>query len=389
MLPKIDVVQMAWQGLIGDIDYPEAARFGLLVDHFGRVGVYVGDGGRFRHEWLHHTEPFLGGVTGRWIHVAATYSKSRVRIFVDSELRAEDVVDVPDPSIGPASRVRIGAIGERGAADDMLDADIAQPFIGGFELDEEGARRLFLDRGRHSVASLDLGDVLAEWPLDEERGDAVADASGHGHDGRLVNHGTWMIGGPAFDAANRRPFEYEPADDPDRGHGLRLSSDDLVDGAWTPSGSLQLDEDADSGLYAARVWLAGQRTDEALVVPFVVARRVPRAPGSVALLAASNTWFAYGRRPTNEDRIAGLESSCYSLHANGHPFFHIGTQLPIPTRAHTCSSRADRPTRGAPISSGQSVLRRHGSLPRATRTNSSLTAICTRTQPCCRALQRS
>ncbi len=47
MLPKIDVVQMAWQGLIGDIHYPEAARFGLLVDHFGRVGVYVGDGGRF------------------------------------------------------------------------------------------------------------------------------------------------------------------------------------------------------------------------------------------------------------------------------------------------------------------------------------------------------
>jgi len=47
-VPVIDVVQVGWQALITDIDYPSAARFGLIVDHLGRIGVYLGDGGVFR-----------------------------------------------------------------------------------------------------------------------------------------------------------------------------------------------------------------------------------------------------------------------------------------------------------------------------------------------------
>src|SRR5262249_28863730 len=42
-LPVIDAIQWAWFGILTDLDYPEACRFGLLVDHLGRLGGYVGD----------------------------------------------------------------------------------------------------------------------------------------------------------------------------------------------------------------------------------------------------------------------------------------------------------------------------------------------------------
>lgn len=41
-LPVIDAIQWAWFGIMGDLDYPEACRFGLLVDHMGRVCTYTG-----------------------------------------------------------------------------------------------------------------------------------------------------------------------------------------------------------------------------------------------------------------------------------------------------------------------------------------------------------
>ena len=88
--------------------------------------------------------------------------------------------------------------------------------------------------------------------------------------------------------------------------------------------------DAPSGLYAGLVRLVGQEEAKALAITFAVVRRTPRRPGSVALLLATNTWFAYGRRPTNEQPIAGLSASYYSNHVSGQPFFHVSTLAPIP-----------------------------------------------------------
>jgi hypothetical protein len=182
----------------------------------------------------------------------------------------------------------------------------------------------------HSPADLGLGDLLGFWPLDEERGPVVRDASGSGRDGRIVNHGTWMVGGPTFDAANRMPLEYRPTEDAARGHGLRLCSDDLMDAEWPEAARFTIPADADSGLYAVRVRLAGQDPAAATVAPFVVTRRRPRRDGSVAVLCSTNNWHAYGRRPTNELAVYGLTSSLYSAHLNGRPFFHLGMRLPIP-----------------------------------------------------------
>ena len=58
----------------------------------------------------------------------------------------------------------------------------------------------------------------------------VADAGVDGRHGRIINQGTWMIGGPSFDASviGRHDTTYDPTKDLERGHGLRLASDQTL-----------------------------------------------------------------------------------------------------------------------------------------------------------------
>src|SRR5262249_27714257 len=163
-VPVIDVVQVGWQGLITDLDYPYAARFGLLIDHLGRIGVYLGDGGAFRHEWLHYSPAVMAPLLGRWAHVAACWSDQELRIFLDGRLIHHERLAVPAAAIGPQSRLRLGAMAEAGAADDFLEGDVAQPFVGRFLLDEAAAARLAADGARRPLPALDLGEFLAWWP---------------------------------------------------------------------------------------------------------------------------------------------------------------------------------------------------------------------------------
>lgn len=327
-LPPLDEVQWGWAGVVSDFDYPDACRFALLVDHAGRVAVHAGDG-PFRHEDLRLHEAGLGARLGEWVHLACSFGADAVRLWVDGERVGEWPAAAVIGSAGPAARLRLGATAEGGEAADFLDGDVAQPLVGAFELDDTTARRLAADRGRSDVGGLVDGPLLGAWPLDEEVGERAHDASGSGRDGRIVNGATWQIGGPAHDPSVGVPG-YDPAADPDRGHGLRLSSDDLVDCRWPVGFRWDVPPDADSGLYAFRARLVGQAAEDALVVPFVVARRTPRRPGSVALLCATNTWLAYGRRPAATARISGLSASFYSTHDSGRPFFHVSALAPLP-----------------------------------------------------------
>jgi hypothetical protein len=326
-VPVIDTIQWAWYGIVTDLDYPDACRFALLVDQSARPAIYAGDGGVFDHENLHLVEHRLGDRLGTWIHLAATITPHSVRLYVDGQevYSAPNTTGIPAP--GPASRLRIGASAERGAAADFLDGDIAAPFVGAFELTADGARRLFEDRGRTPVSALGLGRLHGAWELAEETGAIARDGSGNGRDASIVNGATWQIGGPAHDPWKGVPG-YEPAADPDRGHALRLSSDDLVDCEWPVTDEFVVPEDAPSGLYAGLIRLAGSEEEQAIT--FAVVRSRPRRPDSIALLLATNTWYAYGRRPSNEVHVAGLEASFYSNHVSGRPFFQVALRAPIP-----------------------------------------------------------
>lgn len=152
-------------------------------------------------------------------------------------------------------------------------------------LTEAEIQRRFQDRGRTAPK----GDhVLACWPLAEEKGDRVADAGRHGRHGRIINHATWMIGGPGFQAARDPYVEYDPAKDTDRGHGLRLASDDLFDCGWKPTHEYQLPENAKSGIYVGRIRFEHKVEKRLHQTVFIVKKAARRADNHERLAGTSS-----------------------------------------------------------------------------------------------------
>ncbi len=327
--PCIDTLQWAWSGLVSEFDYPDRCRFGLLVNHAGQPVGYVGDGGPFRTAWLHVGSADLRPDYGAWHHLALVVDGDKGRLYLDGEPVSPErpvPAELADP---PKGRLRIGATAEAGEAANFLDADIAQPFICSVAASEAELRQIARAGARHGPAEAGFRHIEGLWLLAEERGTFVADSSGHQRHGTLVNGGSWQVGGPAFDASLGGKG-YLPERDRSRGHGLRLSSDDLIDCGWQAAATVTIRSDAPSGIYAATVRLTGQPETSTLTVPFVVVRTVPRHPGSIALLCATNTWHAYGRIPRDEVRVPGLTSSFYTRHLNGRPYFRLGLAMPIP-----------------------------------------------------------
>ena len=195
------------------------------------------------------------------------------------------------------------------------------------------------------LAASEGPDLLACWPLAEEKGDRAADSSGQGRHGRIINRATWMIGGPSFDASLPRFADYDPASDRSRGHGLRLASDDLYDCRWQPTLSVKIPDDARSGIYAGRIRFTHENQPRLYHVLFIVTRAPGRPRAPIAFLASTNTWKAYSGTPFAETwpgiaqtiEHAYVNSpgnpprySFYWTHEAGQPSYQIGMRLPWP-----------------------------------------------------------
>ena len=197
---------------------------------------------------------------------------------------------------GPAG-LRIEAYSERGVTGGG-DGDIAMPAIYTRAL---AANEIAARLAKRGLEAPDLGDpaLASFWPLDEERGSSVADASGNRRDGQIVNLGTWMIGGPSFDGGSvgRYATGYDPRTDPNREHGLRLASDDLYDCGWEATEVFRVPKNAKSGIYAAWFGFVLEGVPHQYPVTFVVtkAKGAPKAP--LALMCSSTTWRTYGGTP--------------------------------------------------------------------------------------------
>jgi hypothetical protein len=185
------------------------------------------------------------------------------------------------------------------------------------------------------------------WPLDEESGVHVADRSGNGRNGEIVNLGTWMIGGPSFDATQVSQFDdYNPRRDPARGHALRLASDDLYDCRWEAGHELTVPTTAKPGIYAAWFDFELGGVPHRYPVTFVVRKSKDAPPAPLVVLCASSTWRAYNATPfaanvplenrfwppsgqTNDS--SNPPAFCmYRDHAYGQPSYQVGLQLPWP-----------------------------------------------------------
>jgi N,N-dimethylformamidase len=348
------------QAILGQFDEPRACGFGLFVNEDGALSFYLGDGGLFDERHLHTTPPGQlqmevnpeglkhfpdntpsSVASNRWHHVVARFDGAAKSVWVDGREVATWPVSI---AVRPGTAaLRIGAAGLKGEASALLDADLAMPAIYGRALSpaEIGAR--FAAKALERPADPAL---LACWPLDEERGDRAADVSSHGRHGRIINRGTWMVGGPSFDADVPRFGTYNPSTDPRRGHGLRLASDDLFDCRWTPTHEFRVPEAARSGAYVARFRFRLDGEERLYHTVFLVKKAPARPEAPIAFLFATNTWRAYSATPFSPT-WPGLKKSIgnngfanslgeppaycfYRPHRAGQATYQVGFRMPWP-----------------------------------------------------------
>ena len=342
------------QGVITQQDESLPSGYGLYVREDRSVEFCVGGTENTKHRNATSAETLTGpGAPEQddnytippaptWHHLAATIDGSHKRIYVDGRLAGQWV---HRGGVRPAAvPLRIGAGGREGFADDFLDADIAMPAIYSRALSKDEITARFETEAQRPPSQ---DELLACWPLTEEKGEHVADVSPHKRHGRVINHGTWMIGGPSFDAAVSQFGHYDPRTDEKRGHGLRLASDDLYDCRWQPTFRFRIPDDARSGVYVGRIRFELGDENTLYHCLFVVRKSVSAAQAPIAFLFSTNTWKAYSATPfcptwpgvkasignkgyavdAHDPRAAYC---CYRHHRAGQPAYQIGMRMPWP-----------------------------------------------------------
>ena len=330
-----------WQGLVTQHDFPDNCGIGLFING-GRIAFVTDDGGRFNSLALHETEAGLIKPQ-RWHHITATWDGTVKRIFIDGKLAGEfPYRGVVRPG---KTALRIGAYGENGVSENFYNGDVAMVAMYDRALAIDEIKSRVADRG----LTIPQGNaVLACWPLTEERGRHVADTGVDARHGRIVNRGTWMVGGPSFDAASidRHDSNYDPTKDSKRGHGLRLASDELYNARWDVSHRFRIPGDAQSGVYAGRFDFQKDGKPMRYFTTFIVRRPKSRTQAPLLVLTSTNTWLAYNSAPFPINHgpeltmmgTGGLATthpdaatySGYRDHRNGQPTYKIGMKLPWP-----------------------------------------------------------
>ncbi|MFP6874929.1 MAG: PVC-type heme-binding CxxCH protein, partial [Verrucomicrobiales bacterium] len=281
-----------WQGLITQHDYPERCGIGLFLSE-GTIVFGTGAGGAYDQAAFHQTQPGLIKVQ-QWHHLVACWDGKKKRVYVDGKLAAEFRFA---GTVRPGeTALRIGAYGQKGEAVNFYNGDVAMCAIYDRALSEDQIKKRFSDRGLN-VPKDDR--LLACWPFTEERGSQVADVGDFGHDGRIINRGTWMIGGPSFNATaiDRHDVAYDPVKDTKRGHGLRLATDDIYNARWKVSHRFRIPPNTKSGVYAGRFDFKLNGKPMRYHTSFIVGRPESKPKAPLLVLVSSNTWLAYNSVP--------------------------------------------------------------------------------------------
>ncbi len=326
----------------------------------GSLSFYLGDGGSFVDANLLTSPPDQlrmqvnpqglknfpdntpsSVLANHWHHVVARYDGHIKQLWVDGREVASGTFAGP---LRPgSSALRIGAAGSHGITSGLLDADLAMPAIYSRAISPAEIQARFAGQGLSRPTGPDL---LACWPLAEERGERVADASPHARHAHIINRATWMIGGPGLDADVPRFGNYDPSKDPRRGHGLRLASDDLFDCRWKVSHEFRILEKARSGIYVGRVRFHLGGEERLYHTVFIVGKAASRRRAPIAFLCSTNTWRAYAATPFSPT-WKGLKKSIgnngfanspgnppafcfYRPHHAGQGTYQVGFRMPWP-----------------------------------------------------------
>jgi len=329
-----------WESLITQYDYPTACGFGLFLDNEGHLEFYLGDGGKYRAGWVSEGPQLAHR---RWQHIVGTWDGKVKSLWIDGKLVGQWPFSGPAKA-GPAP-LRLAACSYDGPVVNLLDGDLAMPVIYRRALSpEEIADRLT----QQGLEPAEGPGVLACWTFEEERGPLVADASKGGRHGRIINEATWMIGGPSFDGGKVPRFgPYDPAKDPDRGHGLRFAGDDLYDCRWQVTEEYTIPRTARPGIYVGRYRFRIDDQDRLYHVTFIVKKAPERPKAPILVLGASTTWLAYSATsfPATPPGLnhnwgtSGIANSpgnppaycCYRNHQAGQPAYKVGLNKPWPS----------------------------------------------------------
>lgn len=198
-----------WQGLITQYTYDGACGFGLFIDDKGFINFYAGNGGEFNADWMHlSTAPALilpSTYPLPWYHIVGVWdgSTNTASLWVNGA-PSGCWQHKPGFALTPGQApLRLGAYGDgKDSASPYtkycLDGDLAMPAIYNYALTPDQIAQRFAGLGLQRPA---LDGLLGCWPMTEERGDRLADISRFNRNGRIINHATWMIGGPSFNGS--------------------------------------------------------------------------------------------------------------------------------------------------------------------------------------------
>ena len=328
-----------WQGLITQHDFPDACGIGLFINPEGRATFFLGNG-----EVFDESRNVSGAKLNhrRWNHITGTWDGTRAAVWVNGRKSAE--CELTGPVRPGRSSLRLGAYGQSGKSHRFLEGDLSMPTIYGGPLSPHQIQERIDARG---LKPPQPNDVIACWPLSEEQGSTVTDIGPEQRQGTIINHATWMVGGPSFhgDQVGRHDEAYVPSQDEDRGHALRFAGDDLFDCRWDVTHAFTVPADAKSGLFVGRFDYTYENHDYEYYVTFNVRRPATRPKPSILVLLSSSTWTAYnssafpapasGRQSVG---TGGLPSShpeapsysCYRDHHHGQPAYYFGRNIPWP-----------------------------------------------------------
>jgi N,N-dimethylformamidase len=314
-----------WQGVLTQHDYPNSCAFGLFI-HNGRLKAYLGDGGAWNASWAtndNNSPPIQNNV---WYHVALVWSGKVATLFLDGN----DAVSWPfaGPFLPQPTPILLGAYYENSDPTDLtLNGDIAMPALYSRALTPAEIRARWSECP--SLPPKRDSQLLACWPLCEERGENVKDIGPHNKIGKIINYGSWMIGGPRWEITEddfHNP-DYDPRNDKKRGNGLRFAEDDLYDCNWEVTDTFGVPLDASSGLYVGRIKVGDQLVHE---VPFIIRSANTHKKSNILVICSTNTWLAYSQ-PFGPEQY-GPKFSCYVRHqyeGKGQSTFQVGLNMPL------------------------------------------------------------
>lgn len=348
-----------WQDVISQMSYPANCDFALAISPEGRLTFYLGDGRTFNNDWALSSD--LAQLTkDRWHHVVMTKDERSRTIWLDGNPVAGTTTTAPYQEAAWNAPLRFGAGGnaepktaaplaaempaiQLSRTADCLDGDLAMPVLYSRTLAGQEIKERFAQKG---LVSAKGKGVISCWTFEEENGGRVRDVSGNRHHGQIINHATWMIGGPSFDADVPRFGNHDTKHDPRRGHGLRFASDDLYDCAWEVTHRFRIPRDARSGIHVGRLRFQQDGAEHLQHVTFIVRKPKRRKKAPILVLCATNTWRAYSGTPFGKTSPTlkqvfdtnGTENSegdppafnFYRAHAAGQGTYQQGLRMPWP-----------------------------------------------------------